>query len=225
MHIEKNVCESLIGTLLNIPFKTKDSVAARLDLVEMGVRLELAPEIGEKRTYLPAAPYTLSRAEKIKMCSSFLSMKVPDGHSSNIKNLVSMDDLKLYGLKSHDCHTLMQQLLPLAIRSVLPKHVRTSIIRLCFFFNALCSKEVDVSKLDKLQSELVVTLCELEKIFPPSFFDIMVHLTVHLVREVRLCGPVFYRWMYPFERFMKVLKGYVRNRYHPEGCIAESYIG
>jgi hypothetical protein len=225
MHIEKNVCESLIGTLLNMPFKTKDSVAARLDLVEMGVRLELAPEIGEKRTYLPAAPYTLSRAEKIRMCSSFLSMKVPDGHSSNIKNLVSMDDLKLYGLKSHDCHTLMQQLLPVAIRSVLPKHVRTSIMRLCFFFNALCSKVVDVSKLDKLQSELVVTLCELEKIFPPSFFDIMVHLTVHLVREVRLCGPVFYRWMYPFERFMKVLKGYVRNRYHPEGCIAESYIG
>ncbi|KAM5546437.1 hypothetical protein ABKV19_002472, partial [Rosa sericea] len=32
-------------------------------------------------------------------------------------------------------------------------------------------------------------------------------------------------WMYPFERFMKVLKGYVRNRFHPEGCIAKSYLG
>ncbi|XP_024178737.1 uncharacterized protein LOC112184731 [Rosa chinensis] len=225
MHIEKNVCESVIGTLLNMPSKTKDSVAARLDMVDMGVRLDLGPNIGEKKTYVPAAPYTLSRAEKIKMCTSFLFMKVPYGHSSNIKNLVSMDDLKLYGLKSHDCHTLMQQLLPVAIRSVLPKHVRISIMRLCFFFNALCTKVVDVSKLDKLQSDLVLTLCGLEKIFPPSFFDIMVHLTVHLVREVRLCGPVFYRWMYPFERFMKVLKGYVRNRFHPEGCIAESYVG
>ncbi|XP_062019453.1 uncharacterized protein LOC133736031 [Rosa rugosa] len=193
MHIEKNVCESVIGTLLNMPSKTKDSVAARLDMVDMGVRLDLGPNIGEKKTFLPAAPYTLSRAEKIKMCTSFLFMKVPYGHSSNIKNLVSMDDLKLYGLKSHDCHTLMQQLLPVAIRSVLPKHVRISIMRLCFFFNALCTKVVDVSKLDKLQSDLVLTLCGLEKIFPPSFFDIMVHLTVHLVREVRLCGPVFYR--------------------------------
>lgn len=64
----------------------------------------------------------------------------------------------------------------------------------------------------------------MEKYFPPSFFDIMVHLTIHLVREVRLCGPVYYRWMYPFERYMKVLKGYVRNRYRPEGCIAESYV-
>ena len=87
---------------------------------------------------------------------------------------------------------------------------------------------VDVSTLDELQNEVVVTLCLFEKYFPPSFFDIMVHLmvhlTVHLVREVRLCGPVYLRWMYPFERFMKVLKGYVRNRNRPEGCIAECYI-
>ncbi|KAL8092323.1 hypothetical protein AgCh_034574 [Apium graveolens] len=31
--------------------------------------------------------------------------------------------------------------------------------------------------------------------------------------------------MYPFERFNKVLKSYVRNRFYPEGCIAESYLG
>jgi len=43
-------------------------------------------------------------------------MKVPLGYSSNIKSLVSMEDLKLVGLKSHDCHVLMQQLLPVTIR-------------------------------------------------------------------------------------------------------------
>ena len=118
----------------------------------------------------------------------------------------------------------MQQLLPMALRSLLPKHVRHAIARLSFFFNTLYKKVVDVSTLDKLQNELVVTLCLLEKYFPPSFFDIMIHLTVHLIREVRLCGPVYFRWMYPFERFMKVLKGYVRNRNHPEGCIVECYI-
>ena len=83
---------------------------------------------------------------------------------------------------------------------------------------------VDVPTLDKLQNDVVVTLCILEKYFPPSFFDIMLHLTVHLVREVKLCGPVYLRWMYPFERFMKFLKGYVRNRNRPEGCIVECYI-
>ena len=83
---------------------------------------------------------------------------------------------------------------------------------------------VDVFTLDELQNELVVTLCLLEKYFPSSFFDIMIHLTVHLVRGVRLYGPIYFRWMYRFERFMKVLKGYVRNRNHPKGCIVECYI-
>ena len=52
----------------------------------------------------------------------------------------------------------------------------------------------------------------------------MIHLTTHLVNEVRLCGPVYLRWMYPFERNMKGLKAYVRNCNNPEGCIAKSYI-
>ncbi|XP_073133518.1 uncharacterized protein [Henckelia pumila] len=201
MHIEKNVCESLIGTLLDIPGKSKDGVAARLELVEMNLRIDLAPKMGEKKTFLPAACY-----------------------SSNVKNLVSMKDLKLVGLKSHDYHTLMQQLLPVAIRGVLPKHVRYTITRLCGFFNLLCNKVIDVSKLNDLQRDIVTLLCLLEKYFPPSFFDIMIHLTVHLVREVKLCGPVWYKQMYPFERFMKILKGYVQNHNRPEGCIAECYI-
>ena len=69
-----------------------------------------------------------------------------------------------------------------------------------------------------------MTLCLFEKYFPPYFFDIMLHLTAHLVRKVRLCGLVYFIWMYPFERFMKVLKRYVRNRNHPKGCIVECYI-
>ncbi|XP_073057309.1 uncharacterized protein [Primulina eburnea] len=224
MHIEKNVCESLIGTLLDIPGKTKDGVAARLDLVEMNVRTELAPNMGEKRTYLPAACYTLNKDEKRKILNTLAGIQVPACYSSNVRSLVSMKELRLVSLKSHDYHTLIQQLLPVAIRGVLPKHVRDTITRLCFFFNVLCNKVIDVSKLDEMQRESVTILCLLEKYFPPSFFDIMIHLTVHLVREVKLCGPVWYRYMYPFERYMKILKGYVRNRNRPEGCIAECYI-
>lgn len=47
---------------------------------------------------------------------------------------------------------------------------------------------------------------------------------MHLVREVELCRTVYLIWMYPFERYMKVLKGYVRNRNRLEGCIGECYI-
>ncbi|KAM6595444.1 hypothetical protein CsatA_005968 [Cannabis sativa] len=224
MHIEKNVCESIIGTLLDIPGKTKDGLNSRLDLVEMGIRQSLAPEKKGERLYLPPACFTLSKKEKQTVCKSLANMKVPDGYSSNIKNLVNETELKLMGLKSHDCHALMQHLLPIAIRSVLPKNVRECLTHVCIFFNRLCGKELELDKLDALHEHVVKTLCNLEKFFPPSFFDIMIHLMVHLVREARLCGPVWARWMYPFERNMKVLKSYVRNHYRPEACMVECYI-
>ena len=41
MHITKNVCESLLGTLLNMPERTKDGAKARADLKSMGIREEL----------------------------------------------------------------------------------------------------------------------------------------------------------------------------------------
>ncbi|CAL8137313.1 unnamed protein product [Prunus armeniaca] len=179
------------------PWKNKDGIAARLDLLNMGVKTDLQPEYGERHTRLPPETWNLYRAEKREVCNSFYGMKVPECYSSNIKNLVSLQDSRLLSLKSHDCHTLMQQLLLVTIHSVLEKPARYAITLLCFFFNAICGKTVDVSKLDKLEEDVVVTLCLLEKYFPPSFFDIMVHLLVHLVRE---------------------------NRTRPEGCIAERYI-
>jgi hypothetical protein len=47
---------------------------------------------------------------------------------------------------------------------------------------------------------IVETLCKLEMIFPPLFFDSMEHLPIHLPFEAKVGGPVQYRWIYPFER-------------------------
>jgi hypothetical protein len=37
--------------------------------------------------------------------------------------------------------------------------------------------------------------------FPPAFFDISVHFTTHLIKEIKLLGPVFLHQMYAYERF------------------------
>ncbi|TYK30686.1 uncharacterized protein E5676_scaffold343G00010 [Cucumis melo var. makuwa] len=65
--------------------------------------------------------YIISSRE-VEFCKTLSELKVPEGYSSNIQSLVSLTDLKLYGLKSHDHHVLMQQLLSVAIRGILPKH-------------------------------------------------------------------------------------------------------
>jgi len=135
-----------------------------------------------------------------------------------------MKDPKLKGLKSHDCHVLMEHLLPVGICSILPKKVTVTITKLCFFSKAICSEVIDPRKLPTLQKEIIETLCELEMYFLPFFFDIMVHLTVHLVRETQLCGLTYMRWMYPFKCYMKILKGYVKNYSRSKGCVVERYI-
>ena len=56
-------------------------------------------------------------------------------------------------------------------------------------------------QLQKLENDVVVNLCKLERIFPPLFFDIMMHLPVHLASEANIPGPVQHRWMYPIERY------------------------
>ncbi len=67
-------------------------------------------------------------------------------------------------------------------------------------------------------------VCKLEKAFLPSFFDCQVHLLVHLVDEIAIVGPVHCRWMYWLERYMAVLKGYVRNHARVEGSMAIGHL-
>lgn len=104
------------------------------------------------------------------------------------------------------------------------KEISTTLFELGNFFQDLCSRILRRSELEKLEERIIHILCKLEKIFPPAFFDVMIHLAVHLPREAILGGPVQYRWMYPIERFLGALKKYVTNRVRPESSIAEAYI-
>ncbi|CAL5419916.1 unnamed protein product [Camellia sinensis] len=104
MHIEKNVCDSVMGTLMNVDGKTKDSYKARLDLVAMGIRPELHPRQVDGKTYLPTPCFMLSPTEKRSFCEFLSTIKLPDGYASNISHCVSTSDCRITGLKSHDCH-------------------------------------------------------------------------------------------------------------------------
>jgi hypothetical protein len=152
-------------------------------------------------------------------------MKVPSGYSSNIKGIINMRHKKFTTLKACDCHMLMTQLLPLALRGVLLEKVRLSLVKLCALLNAISKKAIDPRNLVKLQNHVVQCIVSFELAFQPSFFDIMTHLPVHLVKEITILGPVFLHNMWTFERFLLVLKKkYVLNHTHPEGSIAKGYV-
>jgi hypothetical protein len=50
-----------------------------------------------------------------------------------------------------------------------------------------------------LKVKVVKIMSTLKKIFPPTSFDVMIHLVIHLVEELEVCGLVHTRWMYPME--------------------------
>lgn len=171
----------------------------------MGIKKNLWPIEQNGKIVLPRNPYCLSCSEKESLCQIMNNLKVPKGYSSNWKLKVSMSDLKIKGLISHDYHILMQQLLLVFLMNAYKKETNllAAIQELSSFFNVLCSKVICRQELENMREKIVKVVCVFEKYFPPSFFVIMIHLLVHLADEALLCGPVRYRWMYPFERWVK----------------------
>ncbi|XP_026452354.1 uncharacterized protein LOC113352797 [Papaver somniferum] len=224
MHVEKNICETVLGTVMNVEGKTKDNLKARSDLMDWGLRPELHLRQEGDKVVVPTASFAMSPKEKESFCRTLKDIKVPDGYSSNISRCVNVKDRKIMGLKSHDYHVLMEYLLPIALHGHLYGYILEALSGLCMFFKVLCTRVLKIEDLDKLQDRIAITLCKLERIFPPSFFVVMMHLPIHLPQQAKDAGPVQYRWMYPIERYMRKLKSFVRNKACLEGSMAEAYL-
>ncbi|XP_039120731.1 uncharacterized protein LOC120257299 [Dioscorea cayenensis subsp. rotundata] len=198
MHIEKNVFENIFNTVMNVEGKTKDNAKSREDLKEFCYRPEL--ERNDATGKYPKACYTLDKQSKIVLCEWLRNLRFPDGYASNMSRCIDMRKLKLFGMKSHDCHVFMKRLLPIAFKELLPLGVCRALTELSNFFKELTSTTIREEDMLRLNEEIPLILCKLERIFPQSFFDSMEHLPVHLAYEAWIAGPIQYRWMYPFER-------------------------
>ena len=127
-------------------------------------------------------------------------MKFASGFASNIGNCISEEGNKLQGLKTHDCHILLQRLLAIGVKGLVLKNIYNAFAELGKFFRDICSKTLVRVEVEHLKDKIAQIMCDLEMIYPPAFFDVMVHLAVHLPEQALLRGPVQYGWMYPIER-------------------------
>jgi Domain of unknown function (DUF4218) len=221
MHIEKNVTESLLKFLSG----EKDTGAVRMDLEQKGIRpdLWLKCQSNQANVLLKyQAPYVCIGLEWKTFLTRLASLRVPSGYAGAFKKHVN--NKKLGSMKTHDYHVMMQQIIPLCLRGLMQKPIRSVIMRLSDVFRRICVKVWDPKDYTKLHSDVIYLLCDLEIYFPPAFFDVMTHLIVHAVEELGQYGPVNGRWMYPMERYMKLLKGHVRTYYRPEASMALGYI-
>jgi len=68
-------------------------------------------------------------------CQVLKGVKFPDGYASNIRHNVHVNERKIFGLKSHGSHFILQDLLPIAVRKILPEIVSASVIRCPYHSN------------------------------------------------------------------------------------------
>lgn len=203
MHTEKNVAEHILNAILNKTNKSKDDVSAREDMKKLGIHSGQWMKKNEKtgQPDKPKASFVLDKEEKRQFLQILKDLKLPSGFSSNLSNLVTISPPTLHVMKSHDYHVILQ-LLPVLLQHAFPKHrdLRRALHQISLFFYLLCSKVLSRQAIQVAKDMVVEALCVLEKHFPLAFFDISIHLVVHLADEALICGPVPQRWMYPFER-------------------------
>jgi hypothetical protein len=150
-------------------------------------------------------------------------LKFHDGYTAGLRRSVNMVTGKLIGLKSHDYHIIMKRLMHVMFWGYFDDAMWTVLAGLSYFYRQLCAKEIMVEMMQKLEKEISVLLCKMEKKIPPGFFNPMQHLIIHLSYEDKVGGPIHYRWMYHIERALRYLKLMVGNRARVEGCIAKAF--
>jgi hypothetical protein len=153
MHIEKNFFDNVFNTLMNVPNKTKDNEKSRRDLEKHCYQreLELVRQSNGKMG-IPKARYTLTTQEAKLVCQWVKELRMPDGYASNLAWCADVNKGVISGMKSHDCHVFMQNLIPIAFRS-LSELVWKPLIEISQFFKDIFCSSIKVTDLDKMEQD------------------------------------------------------------------------
>jgi hypothetical protein len=196
MHIEKNFFDNIFNTVMNVKGRTKDNEKARKDLALICKRNDLLLVKQANGKFLkPRANYTLTTEEAKSVCRWVKDLKMPDGYCSNLARCADVNNGRMQGMKSHDCHVFMECLLPIAFSS-LPTHVLNPLVEVSQFFKNLCSATLRDDDLIKMDKDIPMILCKLERIFPPGFFILwsifrcILHMKLDLVALYNIDGCI-----------------------------------
>jgi hypothetical protein len=103
-------------------------------------------------------------------------------YASNIKKAVNVSTDKLNRLKSHDYHIIIERLMLVIFCDYFKSDLWKIFAELNCFYKQICAKQVSKAMMQKLEKEIpIILVCQMEKIFPPGWFNVMQYLLVHLL--------------------------------------------
>jgi hypothetical protein len=190
MHIEKNICENILWTLLKVEGKTKDTTNTRLDLHDIKIRSQYHDVQQGTLLKFPEAHCVMIEKHRAEFCKFLKCVKFPDGYTANLAKSISADGTKVVGkLKMHTCHVLLQRIIPTGLRGFVPKDVYKVVSELGNFFRQLCSRTLRKEVVEKLKRDIPLILCNLRRFFHWLFLMLWcTWLSIYLTRQF-LEGP------------------------------------
>uniref|UniRef100_A0A803N8G8 Uncharacterized protein n=1 Tax=Chenopodium quinoa TaxID=63459 RepID=A0A803N8G8_CHEQI len=100
-------------------------------------------ELEDGSEEFPRSRFWMSLEQKRKFCQVIKNSKLPQGYASNLSRCVQVGERKIAGYKSQDALFMMNYLLPIVVKTTLPKDVASPLIRLSPFFKGICSNSND----------------------------------------------------------------------------------
>ncbi|KAL0328000.1 UNVERIFIED_CONTAM: hypothetical protein Scaly_2232600 [Sesamum calycinum] len=200
MHIWKGRVQGYFEDIIAPPSQEEQTPAAHEEkgaTDPRNVKLELcmngfAPheqygqlEVDEKRpNVIPKVVYTLTKAQKRRIFEWISPLEFPDCYASNLASYVDMKELKMHGMKSHDCHIFMKKLILIVFHEMHLKSVWSALTEVNLLIQILCSTALDVNKVQESKGSVATILCNLEKIFLPTCFDSMEYIKSTMNHEM-----------------------------------------
>ncbi|GKA52184.1 hypothetical protein Tco_0745380 [Tanacetum coccineum] len=129
-------------------------------------------------------PPWLCMKESYLMLTLFISGTKSLGKDTDVYLRLLIDDLKdLWALKGVET-------IDIATRHKFNMGAMVYGPSMIFLLEVVCLGGVGKANMVKAQRQVIDILCNLELIYPPAFFDIMIHLDIHLTLEAHEGGPI-----------------------------------
>jgi hypothetical protein len=169
----------------------KDNINERKDFTALYNRTSLEPKRNTKGNLKrPRAPYCLKPAERKVILRWLKKLKFLDRYASNIKQVINVSTGKLNELKSQDYHIIIERLMLVIFSGYFDADLWKIFAKLSYFYRQIYAKQVSKAMMQKLEKEIVVLVCKMEKIFPHGWFNTMQYLLVYLPWEAKVGGLV-----------------------------------
>jgi hypothetical protein len=114
----------------------------------------------------PHTSFCLKAKERKEVMTWMNNLKILDGFVTGFRRAINLKTGKLTGVKIHDHHVIMEWLPMNMLQGYVHQDVWKTLAELSYFYIQLCAKEIKKEMIEKLEKEISVLLCKLEKIFP-----------------------------------------------------------